>query len=153
MDWCPETLLDISQLDNYYNQQRLEEAYMWAESKRTGFPGAIYINAVMGDGSIRTGTSLPWGRTHTQGSTPEGLDSADSGYAYCPTLVAWNIKKACGLLSTTTTTTTTTATAATATTSDSECEELVAIFEEQRTYAPMKLWNDPVYGRLTDWSG
>lgn len=86
--WCPETLLDISNLENYYKQITLEETIQNVlknvfptglpdSSKQVGplsselkdldipvldtnwgYPNAIYINGVDVDGTIRTGTNL-----------------------------------------------------------------------------------------------
>ena len=49
--WCPPTLVDIAQLENYYSQRTLQEAL----DQNWGFPNAIYINGLDWDGSIRTG--------------------------------------------------------------------------------------------------
>jgi hypothetical protein len=50
--WCPERLLDVSQLTNYYKQNTLDAAY----AAGFEFPNAIYIDAVTPGGLIRTGT-------------------------------------------------------------------------------------------------
>ena len=43
LDWCPETLLEVACLENYYKQISLEEALM---SPELDFPNAIYLNAL-----------------------------------------------------------------------------------------------------------
>lgn len=53
-NWCPSTLLDVSQLNAYYKQAVLDDAY----NKNLTFPNAIYIDAVDEKGLIRTGTKL-----------------------------------------------------------------------------------------------
>eukprot|EP00298_Acanthocystis_sp_HF-20_P018123 c21905_g1_i1.p1 GENE.c21905_g1_i1~~c21905_g1_i1.p1 ORF type:complete len:525 (-),score=225.27 c21905_g1_i1:36-1610(-) len=51
-DWCPEALLDVSQLGNYYNQLPLHNAFV----NKWSFPNAIYLDAFWYDGTIKTGT-------------------------------------------------------------------------------------------------
>lgn len=71
-DWCPPTLIETSQLFNYYNAEVLEIIHQIAKNKtdfsRTDeaqphmemvdLPQVIYIDAVEKDGSIRTGTQV-----------------------------------------------------------------------------------------------
>ena len=60
-EWCPQTLLDVSQLENYYKQLTLDQCYA-SLSAGWSFPNAIYLNGLMYGGQIRTGTQLPWGK-------------------------------------------------------------------------------------------
>ena len=57
--WCPDTLMQQSQLHNYYLQRDLEEAYqnIKAGNSSWDFPHAFYLDAVDSDGGIRVGTA------------------------------------------------------------------------------------------------
>ena len=50
--WCPESLLDVGQLTNYYKQTAIAEAY----ARGDDFPNGFYIDAVDTGGRLRTGT-------------------------------------------------------------------------------------------------
>ena len=60
--WCPPTLMDVAQMGAYYKQLTLELAYTNFDAGWS-FPNAIYLDAVDVDGTIRVGTTLPWGVT------------------------------------------------------------------------------------------
>ena len=79
--FCPESLLDLSQLLSYYNQQILEYAF---EQDLT-LPMAIIHDAIDFDGTIRTSSDKL-----TSPST-----SSTRRYAYVDTILAINLRKAC----------------------------------------------------------
>jgi len=118
--WCPETLLDLAQLENYYGQRELE----WAVVGGYGLPNAIYINGVDWDGTIRTGTKMPYG-------TPRSPDPDHqiSRYAYVATFLSWNYQLACRSV---------------------DCSnqgDLAGRIEAQRAKYPLGSWDDEPYGR------
>eukprot|EP00939_MAST-03C_sp_MAST-3C-sp1_P004266 g4266.t1 len=57
--WCPPTLLQQSQLFNYYMQQVFEvtHANILADEDGWNFPAAFYLNAVDFNGTFRVGTA------------------------------------------------------------------------------------------------
>ena len=57
--WCPDTLLQQSQLHNYYLQRDLEDAYQNIKQGKDSwdFPNAFYLDAADTDGGIRVGTA------------------------------------------------------------------------------------------------
>ena len=87
--WCPETLMDIAQLTNYYKQTTIERTYQKFESHGWEFPNAIYIDALDKDGTIATGTTLIWGEDRDKSKMN------NKRYPYVATLVGYNVKKAC----------------------------------------------------------
>lgn len=126
MNWCPETLLDIGQLENYYKQISLEETI---NTDGWGFPNAIYLNSLDWAGTIRTGTQVLWGADR-EGSDPKHKTSA---YAYADTLILFNLKQACeGQVSQT-------------------CDDLRDILNERRATYPAIYWEDATFGRLVNW--
>jgi len=138
MQWCPPTLLDVSQLDNYYRQQTLEEAYVKAESEGWGFPHAIYLNGLDFNGLIRTGTKVLWGEHRKEDSSEDGAAHETSGYAYAATFVAYNVRRGCRR---------------SPDLDESDCLEYASPYEEIRSKHPMLLWKDTKYGRTLDWQG
>ena len=59
--WCPETLLDFAQLNNYYHQYTLSVAFQ----NNYTFPNAFYIDAIDHNGLIRIGNkALGYGATN-----------------------------------------------------------------------------------------
>ena len=121
-EWCPPTLEDIGQLANYYKQISLEEAY----TNGWGFPNAIYIDGLDWDGTIRTGTQLLNGRERDS-------DHTTDAYAYADTLIAWNVRVACG------------------DSTDGTCGELKTKLETRRAKHPVSRWDDAHYGRQASW--
>eukprot|EP00927_Polykrikos_kofoidii_P080561 TRINITY_DN77454_c0_g1_i1.p1 TRINITY_DN77454_c0_g1~~TRINITY_DN77454_c0_g1_i1.p1 ORF type:complete len:496 (+),score=62.35 TRINITY_DN77454_c0_g1_i1:134-1621(+) len=125
--WCPQRLLEISWLTNFYKQLSLEQAYITAKGNTSktddaGFPHAIYIDAVDTDGTIRTGTEL---------------DGIMRGYAYADTIIAYNVRRGCaatgaGVLSGT-------------------CKDLVDGLEGRRAQHPLHRWYDVAHGRQPVW--
>ena len=134
---CPETLLDIANLENYYKQITLEETYnnMIKNEGNWNFPNAIYINAVDFDGTIRTGLEVLWGKNRN----PQDTEHATTSYAYADTLIAANLINSC--------------THANISTNDKEnCEKLMTTLNTRRSLYPSKFWDDKEYGRLSSWA-
>jgi hypothetical protein len=134
LDWCPETLLDISQLDNFYKQISLEDAI---NNPSAGFPNAIYLNGLDWEGTIRTGTNIPWGATRS-GSDAE---HANANYAYADTLILYNVRMVCSL----------DGVHYNPLISSSVCENMSSLLESRRLKHPMTRWDDPKYGRSSTW--
>ena len=136
LEHCPETLLDVSQLENYYKQLSLEQVAVHtflnpSNSATTswGFPNAIYINAVDFDGTIRTGTQVMWGKNRST-----DVAHAVSAYAYSDSIVAYNLYLAC------------------MSSSRSACGvDLMKVLLQRRSKHPNLLWDDSTFGRLTNW--
>lgn len=117
-NWCPSSLLDIAQLAAYYNQLSLQTSY----SKMYGFPNGIYLDAFTTGGLIRTGT------LDLTASSSSLQDTQTAAYAYVDTLLAWNVQKACSIVS------------------HSECSSLLAFFNARRAQNPVQRWSDS-FGR------
>lgn len=141
-EWCPLTLLAISQLTNYYSQKSLNLVI----SEQLSFPNAIYIDGVDEQGSIRTGTGLAGFFQHSQhiqnlvSSLQEEINDTESEehletrFCYVDTLLLWNVQKSCLIKKL------------------PECSRLEMLLEERRTMNPFQVWNDTYYGRLnSDW--
>jgi len=137
MAWCPETLLDGSQLANYYTQVAMDEVLqqMLAGDDSNGLPHAIYINAIGSlDGTIRTGTEVLWGKNRS----PDEVH-AQQGFCYVDSFVLYNVLKACNDA------------AAAGSDMDKACQDLTALLVDRRSVHPLTLWDDAVYGRLSTW--
>lgn len=78
--WCPENLLNIAHLANYYSQASID----WAVDCNLGFPNAIYLDAIEEGGTIGT---------HFNSGTP----GSAMGFSYVDSLLLVNVKKACTL--------------------------------------------------------
>lgn len=136
--YCPETLLDIASLENYYKQLTLEDVVQHSvlqlpasQGNTTwGFPNAIYINAIDFDGTIRTGTQVLWGKNRSSDAS-----HAVSAYAYADSIVLYNVFLAC------------------AGSKSQACEDLQESLMLRRSRHPKLLWDDEVFGRKTNWSG
>ena len=122
-DWCPLTLLEAELLRNYYTQRALDKTAD-AESG-LALPGAIYIDVLDINGTIRTGTQL-----FSDGSAPSGT----TGFAYVDTLLLYNARVGCA-----------------APAASSECNALLDQIMQRRAQHPMRKWDDPAHGRLADW--
>jgi hypothetical protein len=131
LNWCPPTLLDVAQMENYYKQISLEEALL---TPGWEFPNAIYINAIDWEGTIRTGTEVLWGGTR-EGSDPQ---HATTAYAYVDSMLLFNVRMACKDVTASTTTATV-------------CSELEASLEARRAMHPATYWEDAVFGRELTW--
>ncbi len=127
--WCPGTLLDVAQLENYYKQLTLDQCYTnlgmgWS------FPNAIYLNGLMYGGQIRIGTDLPW--VHSEDA------HGSAGFAYVDTIIASNVYAACdpdthhGDLS-------------------EVCEQMTSVVKRRMAMAPVTVWTDEAMGRLENW--
>lgn len=135
MSWCPETLLDGSQLSNYYAQVALGELVQRIlEGNFTlGLPNAIYINALGSmDGTIRTGTQVLWGKDRSPDQT-----HAQQGFAYSDTFVLYNILKTCKN--------------AENTVDGDVCSMYTDLLSQRIAAHPAVLWDDVAYGRLSAW--
>lgn len=149
MAWCPETLLDGSQLANYYTQVAMDELLQQMlmlqagnsdsnSSTTGGLPHAIYINAVGSlDGTIRTGTEVLWGKNRS----PQHPEHAQQGFAYVDSFLLYNVLRECNGQSHSTTSSATAA----------ACQSLTDLLVQRRAQYPLALWDDATYGRLTSW--
>lgn len=136
MDWCPETLLDGSQLTNYYAQVAMDELIdqMAAQKNTWGLPHAIYINAIGSlDGTIRTGTEVLWGKNRSPSQ-----EHATQGFAYSDSFVLYNILRVCNA-------------AMDGTERPADCDTLIDLVQTRRAKNPLTLWDDVTYGRLSTW--
>lgn len=115
--YCPPTLLSVVQLSNYYVQRVFE----YALAQQWRFPHAVYLDSVLEDGTIVTGTD-PAGTQHS--------------YAFAATLVLSNVYHICGGMGPT---------------PPAICAQAVSQLQLLREAAPVALWSDPAHGRLTSW--
>ncbi len=145
MNWCPETLLDVANLENYYKQISLEGVIGNAS---LDFPNAIYINGVDYEGTIRTGTTNLWGAQ--RGNS----EYATTAYAYVDTILLYNLAIVCngdythnahGIK------TRDKWTSQLVQMREDYCSELNDTLVTRRAAHPYFRWNDPVYGRSVDW--
>lgn len=139
MAWCPETLLDGSQLANYYTQVAMDEVIEQllapsSSSPLPGLPHAIYLNALGSlEGTIRTGTEVLWGRDRS----PDHSDRALQGFAYVDSFVLYNVLIACS--------------GGSGSSSQGECDRLTELLLQRRAQNPLALWEDATHGRLISW--
>ena len=136
MNWCPETLLDGSQLANYYTQVAMDELIqkMLEGDYSSELPNAIYINAVGSlQGTIRTGTEVLWGKNRSPDET-----HATTGFSYVDSFALFNVLNICKDVDT-------------SSVSASDCSYFTDFLSERRTKNPLSLWEDVTYGRLTTW--
>ncbi len=142
MRWCPPTLLDVAQFDNYYRQLALERVHSAGKDETLwDFPHAIYLNGVDREGTIRTGTTLLWGRERSEDQSKQGTSHATTAYAYAPSIVLYNIQKGCGDRDK----------EERERVSSPSCEKMAEPFHALRKKYPIQHWHDPVYGRLLHW--
>uniref|UniRef100_A0A0G4FDC4 Phosphatidylinositol-specific phospholipase C X domain-containing protein n=1 Tax=Chromera velia CCMP2878 TaxID=1169474 RepID=A0A0G4FDC4_9ALVE len=118
--WCPPTLLDNSQLGNYYLQMALEDAHR----KGLRFP-SVAVNALDENGTIRVGTErlVP--------EREKRRNQVARRYAFVATLLASNLRWACEKGGA----------------EASACIRLKEEVEEKRKKFPLVLWDDPNRGR------
>ena len=128
LHWCPETLMDLAQLGAYYKQISLETCYNNFDSG-CSFPNGIYLDSLDYDGTIRVGTTLPWGVE----KVGDNVENKLANYPYVDTLIGCNIKSACE------------------SSYQPICEELLELIEERRAKFEIKRWEDDVYGRSKSW--
>eukprot|EP00127_Corallochytrium_limacisporum_P004976 Clim_evm50s195 gene=Clim_evmTU50s195 len=81
--FCPESLLLIEQLRNFYTQEALYNTF--TDPGTYSLPGAIYIDAIADGGLIRTGSSTQYGEPGKH----------QEGYAYAATLLLYNVAEGC----------------------------------------------------------
>lgn len=137
MNWCPETLLDGSQLTNYYSQVAMDEVItqMLDGNTASGLPHGIYINAIGSiDGTIRTGTEVLWGKNRSPDPS-----HATQGFGYSDTFVLYNVLNVCNGAS------------GAKEVNKEACAELRDLLVDRRAKNPLALWDDATYGRLTTW--
>lgn len=137
MNWCPETLLDGSQLANYYTQVAMDDVVnrMLAGDYSYGLPHAIYINAVGSlEGTIRTGTEVLWGKNRS----PDGTHAVTE-FSYVDSFVLYNVLNVCKVIR-----------------NErpeifSDCDYYTDLIVQRRSKNPLALWDDATYGRLISW--
>jgi hypothetical protein len=127
MTWCPPTLLDQSQLENYYAQQTIEETITVPGYR---LPNAIYINGVDWDGTIRTGTQVEWGAVRNF----HDLEHYKTGYAYVDTFILNNLMIAC----------------ANENEKSVACKAKQEYVQSRRAKHPLQTWEDAAFGRLVN---
>ena len=135
MTWCPDTLLDIAQLESYYNQIAMDEVL---DHDDWSFPNGIYLNGLDRDGTVRTGTQVLWGGIRNK----DDIDHWTTAYAYVDTIIAVNIKISCSSISKSSRV-------------DSDvsklCHTLTNKINKRRELYPLSLWDDAAMGRSTTW--
>ena len=145
MNHCPETLLDIANLENYYKQITIEETYnnmletynnMLKSEGTWNFPNAIYINGVDFDGTIRTGLEVLWGALRNTNDAEHAI----TAYAYVDTLIAANLLNSCSAHNN-------------ISTNDKEtCDKMMTTITTRRSKYPATFWDDNEFGRKTKWA-
>jgi hypothetical protein len=133
--WCPMTLLDEGLLTNFYNQAAMEAAVTTA-----GFdmPGAIYLDAMDVNGTIRTGTALfgPMFPGYNQ-TAPH----ASTRYAYTATMLFATANRLC----------VSTGPYAALHTDPVACKSVTAALAALRAEYPLTRWEDASTGRHVNW--
>lgn len=81
-DWCPLSLLEMSQTAEYYNQRVLHEAV----TRGFAFPNAIYTDAIDHNGTIRVGTDTSYG---------DGQSRKTARYAYVASVLKSTLNLEC----------------------------------------------------------
>eukprot|EP00996_Jenningsia_fusiforme_P001072 NODE_197_length_2801_cov_21.947311_g180_i0.p1 GENE.NODE_197_length_2801_cov_21.947311_g180_i0~~NODE_197_length_2801_cov_21.947311_g180_i0.p1 ORF type:complete len:444 (+),score=63.35 NODE_197_length_2801_cov_21.947311_g180_i0:1416-2747(+) len=120
-DWCPQALLDLGQVVNYYTQPVLEIALL----KDWEFPNALYLDAIGFNGTLRTGVGL----------------ASQTGYAYVDTLLLRNVRRACKAENT----------SRSLGNETSDCTQLDNMLSKRRSRFPVAKQDDPAHGRLVGW--
>lgn len=136
--WCPMRLMDLSTIWNFYNQRTLEAAYTeGATNLDVDFPQTVYLDAIDVGGLIRTGTALinPLGVEEGAELAADSDEHATDGYAFAATLFGANVRRLCRMQPS----------------DQAECARLLDMAEAARARNPLKTWNDPVHGRLSNW--
>jgi hypothetical protein len=131
-DWCPPTLLDLSQLRAFYVQTLMEEI-VDTNSDAVGFPGAIYIDALDTHGRIRTGPTLLSAQVGDRNETNGAAADTTTGYGYVDTVLLYNVQRAC------------------AGGGYTECAELSQMLQTRKAAHPHRTWDDPQLGRHKTW--
>jgi hypothetical protein len=125
-DFCPDGLLENERLRNYYIQ-RVLDLIISDPSGAYAPPGAIYLDDVGEQGTIRTDTKA----------------KDRYGFAYADTLILWNVNQVCVPGH---------AVSLTASPSISaSCTLAVEALTARRANNPLRKWNEPADGRLEKW--
>jgi len=124
--WCPVHLLDISQLQNYYNQIIFENAVQ----NQYMFPNAIYLDALDIDGTIRVGTQV-YKKRNFENSLLS--DHEVVRYAYAYSVILSNLVSICGPQP------------------SQQCAQWMARLRQLRSVYPMQRWDDLGNGRSATW--
>jgi hypothetical protein len=134
LTWCPLTLMDVCLLTNYYRQLAFEAA---VTTPGFDLPGAVYMDALDVDGTIRTGTAL-FGPMfpHANQSGPHAVDR----YAYSATMLFGTVARLCQNPD-----------FAWVGADPAACKALLASLYSQRSLYPATRWEDPSTGRHIDW--
>ena len=135
--YCPSSLLEIAQLENYYKQIALEEVIRTVQDGNftLNFPNAIYINAVDIDGTFRTGSQVMWADFDmiTVNKATEEKYHRTTKYGYADTLILYNViftgEKNKAFLE------------------DKKYQQLVSYLKQRKSKYPLTLWDDFYYGR------
>jgi hypothetical protein len=163
MDWCPETLLDGSQITNYYAQVAMDEVIeqMLGGTFTSGLPHAIYINAIgSAMGTIRTGAQVLWGKNRSP--NVDAVQYAEQGYCYVDSFVLYNVLNICNMNDRTDRTgsdptdpndptETGAGTSANQRFRSADCDKATDLLVRRRAKNPLVLWEDAAYGRLATW--
>ena len=89
MTWCPNTLLDIAQLEAFYTQIAMNQVM---ENTAWSLPNGMVLNGLDRDGTIRTGTQVLWGGVRNVADEEHWKTS----FGYVDTFIAVNWRLACG---------------------------------------------------------
>lgn len=135
--WCPMSLQDAGQLNNYYVQLTLEQAYLEGNSNRAvDFPNAIYIDGIESEGRIRTGHELVNPAPRVTHEDPATGDYKSASYGYAATVIGATFRRLCRR-------------------GGEEVREACAAAlqwaEDERALYPVQRWSDPTHGRLEDY--
>ena len=84
---------------------------------------------------IRTGTEVLWGGNGNGRSASE--ENKITGYAYVDSIIGYNLKQICNKMQNTS--------------QQSNCATKQLVIDKRRQRYPLKLWDDPDYGRLSEW--
>jgi len=128
-DWCPTSLLDCEQLRSYYLQFAMDKA---VNDDQAGFPGAIYLDAVDLQGTIRTGTTL---LSQQVGQSPDADNTQRFGYV--DSLLLYNVRKSCSSL--------------TQAQQQADCAAFEKMLVSRRNQNPAQKLNNPSQGRHSAW--
>lgn len=135
-DWCPMSLQDVAQLNNYYGQMTLEQAFLEGGSDESvDFPNAIYIDGVDEGGRIRTGHELINPSPRASKIEPATGDYKAASYAYSATVIGATYRRLCrrGGVDV-----------------SDVCAEALQWTEDERALHPLQRWSDATHGRLDD---
>jgi hypothetical protein len=138
---CPLHLMDSGLLGNYYNQ------IVFDLSLTPGYdlPGAIYIDAVDVNGTIRTGPQR-FGQFYPDTPGNNSLINGEARYAYVDTLLLGTVRRLCGLLEVDVR-----GGPGSVLSGNPLCDAYVSVLQHQRSEYPTMKWDDPSTGRNADW--